>query len=385
MLPKVLVIGDSIAQGYMEPLARELSGLATVVWHENAGDSTYGLASLDEWLGDEQWDVILFNHGLHDMKLSVADQGYQVNIKKYEKNLDFIVARLKRTGARLIFATTTPIVGSERRRQEDVVKYNDVALRMMKHQKIDVCDLYAHALPQIEDLLEADGFHFKENGSEILAQEVARHIMRALAGFMGGSTRPRGNRFATPAKVLIVGDSIAQAYIDVVARELRGRATVYWRENAGDTVRGIERIDSWIGTSTWDIIYFNHGLHDLKLSIKERDHEVPVEEYGANLEKLILRLEETGATLMFATTTPVLESKAAAESRRRPEDVDRYNAAAMKIMVRNGVILSDLNSHISPDFEDLLRADGVHFKEEGAMLIGQEVGKHILQVLNQGY
>jgi hypothetical protein len=83
----------------------------------NCGESARGLKSLDEWLGTGKWDVIHFNFGLHDLKYLdkkgayvTPDKGNQVaTVEQYERNLHTLVARLKRMGAKLIFATTTPV------------------------------------------------------------------------------------------------------------------------------------------------------------------------------------------------------------------------------------------------------------------------------------
>ncbi len=68
-LPRVLLIGDSISIGYTVPVRELLAGQANV--HRpltNCGPTTRGLEQLDGWLGEEKWDVIHFNFGLHDLK-----------------------------------------------------------------------------------------------------------------------------------------------------------------------------------------------------------------------------------------------------------------------------------------------------------------------------
>src|ERR1043166_3292284 len=100
-LPRVLLIGDSISIGYTVPVRKALAGRANV--HripENGADTVNGLKKIDSWLGDSHWDVIHFNWGLHDLKVT-PDGGRQVPIDAYEKNLTTLVMRLKQTGARL--------------------------------------------------------------------------------------------------------------------------------------------------------------------------------------------------------------------------------------------------------------------------------------------
>src|SRR5262245_44134726 len=108
-LPRVLLIGDSISIGYTVAVQKALASKANV--HripENGADTANGLKKIESWLGDSRWDVIHFNWGLHDLKVT-PDGGRQVPIEMYERNLVMLVEHLKDTGAQLIWATTTPV------------------------------------------------------------------------------------------------------------------------------------------------------------------------------------------------------------------------------------------------------------------------------------
>ncbi len=141
-LPRVLLLGDSISIGYTVSVRELLKGKANV--HramENCGPTTRGLEKLEVWLGEKKWDLIHFNFGLHDLKhmnekggLADPSKGrQQVPPAEYAKNLREIVARLKKTGATLIWRTTTPVPeGSNGRIPGDAVKYNAIALEIMK-------------------------------------------------------------------------------------------------------------------------------------------------------------------------------------------------------------------------------------------------------------
>lgn len=191
-LPNVLIIGDSISMGYTPPLAEILAGKAIVVHNKgNAAHSRNGLAQLDSWLGETKWDVIHFNHGLHDIKYvdkngenskTKENASHQVPLDDYKKNMEAIVARLEKTGAKLIFATTTPYPEgvSPLRIPEDAVEYNAAAVEIMNKHGVAVNDLYAFVLPQMEKLQQKKNVHFTDNGSKVLAEEVAKHILKAL-------------------------------------------------------------------------------------------------------------------------------------------------------------------------------------------------------------
>lgn len=205
--------------------------------------------------------------------------------------------------------------------------------------------------------------------------------------------------------VLILGDSISIGYTAGVREHLAGEARVVRPmlnekrpENCAHTARGRERIDAWLGETEWEVIHFNWGLHDLKyvdaastkpgiakrvgdeLLANEAVRQLaPVEEYAANLDALITRLETTGARLIFATTTPVPEGVKG----RIPGDELRYNEAARKVAEEHGVIIDDLYGLMSnlcppqPTGEAAQKPADVHFTPAGSALLAAQVARAI--------
>ena len=95
--------------------------------------------------------------------------------------LEAIVVRLKATGAKLIFATTTPVPdGTGFRVKGDAEKYNRAAERVMKKYGVAIDDLYAFALPRLKEIQRLQNVHFTEAGSKLLAEQVADSILKAL-------------------------------------------------------------------------------------------------------------------------------------------------------------------------------------------------------------
>ncbi len=184
-LPRVLLIGDSISMGYTLPVRMLLKGKANV--HripENGGPTTNGLARLNGWLGKGKWDVIHFNWGLHDLKI-MPDGQRQVSPEAYDKNLRQLVAKLRATGAKLIWATTTPVpehVQGVARHPEDAFLYNGIAKRIMADNSVAIDDLYGFALPQLSKIQRPQNVHFTDEGSEALARTVVASIEAVLAG-----------------------------------------------------------------------------------------------------------------------------------------------------------------------------------------------------------
>jgi acyl-CoA thioesterase-1 len=182
-LPRVLLIGDSISIGYTVPVQKLLAGKANV--HripENGADTINGLKRIELWLGGSLWDVIHFNWGLHDLKVT-PNGGRQVPIDAYEKNLAALVERLKATGAQLIWATTTPVPEGKQnpsRESSDVLRYNAAARRGMESRGVMIDDLYAAALPRLAEIQLPVNVHFNNAGWELLGSKVSATIDAAL-------------------------------------------------------------------------------------------------------------------------------------------------------------------------------------------------------------
>jgi acyl-CoA thioesterase-1 len=183
-LPRVLLIGDSVSIGYTLPTRAFLTGKANV--HRpaaNCSSTGNGLRNLKTWLGDQKWDVIHFNFGLHDAKLPPEGVRHAPP-EVYEKQLRELVKLLKATGAKLIFATTTPVPNrgnlAPDRRFGDVAVYNAVARKVMTEHGVAIDDLNSAITPYLANLQRPNDVHFTAAGSELLAKHVAASIEAAL-------------------------------------------------------------------------------------------------------------------------------------------------------------------------------------------------------------
>lgn len=173
-LPRVLLIGDSISRGYTLPVRHVLAGKVNV--HrapENCGSTKRGLEKMNVWLGDGKWDVIVFNFGIHDRNSPPAE---------YEQRLNAIVARLKKTGAQLIWATTTPIApDTPKIKAGSSARLNQIAAKVMERRGIPVTDLYSYIKPTLDQHQLPKNCHFNQEGYEHLGKKVGAAILNALA------------------------------------------------------------------------------------------------------------------------------------------------------------------------------------------------------------
>ncbi len=197
-------------------------------------------------------------------------------------------------------------------------------------------------------------------------------------------------------RVLILGDSISIGYTPFVQEILAGKAMVVRPvqdngkpENCAGTTKGLEHLARWIGETSWDLIHFNFGLHDIKhvhpvtgqnSQNPEDPRQAEPRQYKQNLKSITHRLKQTGASLIFATTTPYPEKL---EGPVRAYGDDKiYNKIARRIMRKNGVTINDLHAFVSPQMADLQRPNNVHFTEMGSRKLAQVVSSEIIKELS---
>ncbi len=173
-LPRVLLIGDSVSRGYTLAVRAALAGKANV--HrapENCGPTANGLKKLEVWLGTGKWDVIHFNFGIHDRGTPLAD---------YTARLAQIVTRLQATGAKLIWASTTPIPDDTAKKQSaaSIVERNTAAAALMAKHAIAIDDLFTIITPKLATLQNPNDVHFNAAGYDFLGRAVAASITAQL-------------------------------------------------------------------------------------------------------------------------------------------------------------------------------------------------------------
>ena len=186
-------------------------------------------------------------------------------------------------------------------------------------------------------------------------------------------------------------------YFEAAKAELKGVANLHRNEgNAGPSTRGVTNTELWLGNygengRHWDVIQFNHGLHDLKQTYDAKTdtwggYSVPMEDYKANLEKEIAILKKTGAKLIWCATTPVPNSNKGQYARRKGACED-FNKAALEVMAKHPEIqINDLHATVtnSPVFDNWRKTIDVHFyKEEETKALGRAVADAVRAALEE--
>jgi lysophospholipase L1-like esterase len=177
-LPRVLLIGDSITQGYYAQVETKLAGKAYVgrlTTSKSLGDP----ALLDEVatvLKQYRFDVIHFNNGLH---------GQAYTEPQYARAFPKLIATIRKGApkAELIWATSTPVREGEdlhiSPRTERVKARNQIALAIVTKERIPVNDLFALVIDHPE-YFSRDGVHASPQGVAAEAEVVAKAIQAQL-------------------------------------------------------------------------------------------------------------------------------------------------------------------------------------------------------------
>ena len=191
---KILIIGDSISIGYTPYVRDALADKAIVVHNPgNAQHTGTGLAKLDEWLGDEKWDIIQFNWGLWDLCYRSPDSSefgkkdkingvVEFTVEEYKTNLEKLVKRLLLTNAKLVFVTTSFVPDGERGRMvgDDKI-YNKAALEVMKKYHIQVNDINkASKKIHKNEGKAANDVHYTEEGYKLLADKIVSCLEKEM-------------------------------------------------------------------------------------------------------------------------------------------------------------------------------------------------------------
>ena len=158
-----------------------------------ARDTRYALHCLPIFLrstsgNSTYYDLIIFNFGLHDIAYLYDEKFLHISLSEYATNLASIKRQLSRTGAKLVFLTTTPAPHSAALNVA-ITKYNRAAMKVMSSQpKAVVYDLYKTIVERCRgntsEQFQKCGIyrspsgdhHFNDRGSDEISAHIAELV-----------------------------------------------------------------------------------------------------------------------------------------------------------------------------------------------------------------
>ena len=112
-MKKVLLLGDSIRMGYDDYVKEELDGKCEVVYdaEDNGRFAAYTLWQANQMFKHHgHFDVVHWNNGYWDMNIEAPMTEAMHPVEEYVHFLKRIIKLCRENGAKIIFATTTPIL-----------------------------------------------------------------------------------------------------------------------------------------------------------------------------------------------------------------------------------------------------------------------------------
>jgi lysophospholipase L1-like esterase len=175
---------------YQPRVKKVLADEAVVVGPgENCQSSVYLLAHLDQWLLElGSPDVAHWNCGLHDAGYNPHRKPMQIPLERYVENVRAIHEKLKATGARLVWATTTPVHPHRPLtpthwswKNADINRYNAAVLDLMRAEHVRVNDLHAVVASDYDGYMAEDQLHLTPAGAQACADAVVGVVRVALS------------------------------------------------------------------------------------------------------------------------------------------------------------------------------------------------------------
>ena len=191
-MKKVLLLGDSIRIGYQNDVKELLAGEYEVLCPEDNGR----FAAYTLWQANQmfKWnpdiELVHFNNGYWDMNIEAPMTEAIHPVEEYVSFLRRIVALCRQCGAKVVFATTVPILeagaaedntgaeGTINYSNEWVKEYNAAATALMQELEVPVNDLYALCMEDARRYKCEDLLHLSPEGSRRCAGQVAEYVRK---------------------------------------------------------------------------------------------------------------------------------------------------------------------------------------------------------------
>ena len=188
---------------------------------------------------------------------------------------------------------------------------------------------------------------------------------------------PNVNKQDLP-QVLLLGDSITQAYYQDVAADLKGKAYVGYLTSSlsvGDPMLP-RQIVLVLKNYRFDVIHFNNGLHGKGYT---------EEEYARYFPQFIKTLQANahGAKLIWTSSTPVRTGKDMSEFAPFTQRVAARNKIADAYARKAGIPIDDLYAAVLHHPDYYLGVDGTHPNPQGRAAEARDVAASILKILGK--
>ena len=174
----------------MKSVKKTLEGKVNVIYpDENCRFASYVLREFHEYLKDvkdEDIDVVHWNAGLWDC-LRLFGEEPHTPIDVYAYYIDRICVRIKKIcpNAKIIFATSTRVISEKmskdfKRYNEEIEKYNEAAVNVVKKHGFKINDLYAVSASLPEEAHSDPVHYYTPMGTEAFTNQLLSCVLPEL-------------------------------------------------------------------------------------------------------------------------------------------------------------------------------------------------------------
>ena len=241
-LPRVLLIGDSVMNGFHNSLIQSLDGIAIVDYWLTPKHlkSEHLFSDLKKVVSSHNYTVIQFNIGLHGWpKGRILEHEYKPLLERYVQTIQD-----NAKDASLIWASTTPITEKDipllDKEFNPVISHrNELALDIMNANQIVVNDLYGLVQDKLH-LAKLDKYHWKPEGYKLMSDQSFDFITKALNKFMEVPTLSDYN---------VVWNSPSKNSMGSMPSGNGDIGINLWVEKNGDLLFYLSKTDAWTGNA----------------------------------------------------------------------------------------------------------------------------------------
>ena len=174
-LPRALLVGDSICNGYQTFVRDELAGTAYVAFFATSKcvtDRSY-LKELGFIINEYDYSVIHFNNGLHSLHTPPAE--WETALRAA-----FKLIRTAKPAVKIIWCSSTPLKDAALTAKAKAL--NAIGEKVAAEFALPLDDLFALMDPLDRSQYWTDTYHYTEAARKMQAKQVAASVRTALGG-----------------------------------------------------------------------------------------------------------------------------------------------------------------------------------------------------------
>ena len=187
---RVVCFGDSITKRGYNELLGPMVGAEAINAGVGGHNTKQGLHRMQKDVLDHKPEVVIILFGTNDVRVD-SERAF-VPLERFEKNLEEMVQRCQKVGAKVVLCTLPPINEKKyftRHKLEDFIDhgglkklladYRGATIRVAKMNKLPLVDLN-QVLEKHPKWLSPDGVHPSKEGTRIIAKLVSEKVKLLL-------------------------------------------------------------------------------------------------------------------------------------------------------------------------------------------------------------